>query len=132
MYFSQFLLVAEMLKLLYMYGHILEICQSVYSVLNDHCSDNVQAWSPYSRYRSLSAVDGLSRSLEFLGLWESLPVVGSLSGSFMVVNCLSKSSFKLLLLAPKYSLPVVGSDHQGRSLAVAKGILFRFHMTQMT
>ena len=29
----------------------------------------------------MSVVDGLSRSLEFLGRWESLPVVGGLSGS---------------------------------------------------
>ena len=37
--FSQFLLVAKTLKLLY--GHILERCQSIYSVLTDYRSDNV-------------------------------------------------------------------------------------------
>ena len=44
----------------------------------------------------------------------------------MVVNCLSKLSFKLLLLAP--NLLSVVDDLTG-SLAVAKGILFCFHMT---
>ena len=43
-----------------------------------------KAWFPYSRYQSLSVVDGLSRSLEFLSLWESLPVVGGFSGSLTV------------------------------------------------
>ena len=38
--FSQFLLVAKTIKLLY--GHLLESCQSIYSVLIDHRSDNVQ------------------------------------------------------------------------------------------
>ena len=77
-------------------------------------------------------VTGLSQSLEYLGRWESLPVVGGLSGpltvSFMVVNGLSKSLFKLLLLAPNL-LPFVGG--LSGSLAVAKGILCCFHMTQM-
>ena len=77
--------------------------------LNDDATsltDSVKAWLPYSCYRSLGVVDDLSQSLEYLGRWESLPVVGGLSGLqgrwqfFMVVNGLSKSSFKLLLLAP--------------------------------
>ena len=38
--FSQFLLAAKTIKLLY--GHILESCQSIYSVLTDHRGDNVQ------------------------------------------------------------------------------------------
>ena len=33
-----------------------------------------------------SVVDGPSRSLEYLGRWESLPVVGSLSGSLTVFH----------------------------------------------
>ena len=45
-----------------------------------------KAWFPYSRYRLLSVVDGLSRSLEFLGVWGSLPVVGGLSGSLTVFH----------------------------------------------
>ena len=48
--------------------------------------------------------------------------------SFMVVNGLSKLSFKWLLLAPNL-LSVV--DSLSGLLAVAKGILFCFHMTQM-
>ena len=31
---------------------------------------NNKAWFPYSRYRSLGVVDGLSESLEYLGHWE--------------------------------------------------------------
>ena len=45
----------------------------------------------------------------------------------MVVNGLSKSSFELLLLVPNL-LPVIGG--LSGSLAVARGILFHFHMTQ--
>ena len=45
-----------------------------------------KAWFPYSRYRSLGVVDSLSQSLEYLGRWESLPVVGSLSGSLAVAK----------------------------------------------
>ena len=47
---------------------------------------------------------------------------------FMVVNCLSKSSFKLLYLTPNLLTDVGGLLG---SLAVAKGILFCFRMTQM-
>ena len=46
----------------------------------------------------------------------------------MVVNGLSKLSFKLLLLAPNL-LSVI--DGLSGSLAVARGILFCFHMTQI-
>ena len=41
---------------------------------------------PYSRYRPLSVVDGHSRSLEYLGRWESLPVNGGLSVSLTVFH----------------------------------------------
>ena len=34
----------------------------------------------------LNVVDGLSRSFEFLGLWESLPVVGCLLGSLIAFH----------------------------------------------
>ena len=47
--------------------------------------EDAKAWFPYSRYRSLSVVDGLSRSLEYMGRWESLAVVGGLSGSLTVI-----------------------------------------------
>ena len=54
---------------------------------------NCQVWFPYSRYQSLNVVDGLSRPFEFLGLWESLPVVGCLGGSLIgkAINGISKS-----------------------------------------
>ena len=45
-----------------------------------------KAWLLYSRYRSLSVADGLLQSLEYLGRWELLPVVGSLSGSLTVFH----------------------------------------------
>ena len=35
-----------------------------------------KAWFPHSHYRSLSVVDDLAQSLEYLGHWESVPVVG--------------------------------------------------------
>ena len=34
-----------------------------------------KAWFQYSRYQSLSVVDGLLWSFEYLGRWESQPVV---------------------------------------------------------
>ena len=75
-----------------------------------------KAWLPYSRYQSLSVVDGLSQSLEYLGRWELLPVVGGLSGSLtvfhQVVNGLSKSPFKLCFWRQTYC----------QSLAVAKKV----------
>ena len=58
------------------------------------CSQNIhrvfsyRAWFPYSRYRSLSVVDGLSRPLQCLGRWESLPV-GGLSGPLTVFSWLN-------------------------------------------
>ena len=45
-----------------------------------------KAWFPYGRYRSLSVVDGLSRSFEYLGRRESLPVLSGLSGSLSVFH----------------------------------------------
>ena len=45
-----------------------------------------KAWFPYTLYRSLNVVDGFSQSLKFLGLWESLPVVGCLPGSLIVFH----------------------------------------------
>ena len=45
-----------------------------------------KAWFPYSRHRSLSVVDGLAWSLKYLGRWESVPVVGGLSGSLTVIH----------------------------------------------
>ena len=84
-------------------------------------------WFLYSRYRSVNViVDGLSRSFEFLSLWESLPVVGCLLGSLTAFHgCLRP--FKVFHLncyfwLQTYSLPVVGG--LSGSLAVAKVILF--------
>ena len=83
-----------------------------------------KAWFQYSRYQSLSVVDGLLWSFEYLGRWESLPVVDSLSWSLTVFQSLHLNCY---FWRQTYSLPVV-SGLSG-SLAVAKGILFCFHMT---
>ena len=85
-----------------------------------------KAWFRYSRYQSLSVIDGLSRSLEYLGRWESLPVVGGLSGSLTVFQSLHLNCY---FWRQTYSLPIVGG--LSGSLAVTKGISFCFHMTQM-
>ena len=77
-----------------------------------------KTWFPYSRYLSLTVSPGL------WGIW----VFGNHCQSF-VVNGLSKSSFKLLLLAP--NLFTASRWRFSGSLAVTKGILHCLHMTQM-
>ena len=65
---------------------------------------NCYAWFPYSRYRSLNVVDGLSGVIRVSGSsaitasrWLSFRVVDSLSWPLTVFQSLS---FKLLFLAP--------------------------------
>ena len=49
-------------------------------------SSDCEAWFPYGHYRLLSVVYDLLRSVELLGLWKSLQVVGGLSGSLTVAK----------------------------------------------
>ena len=87
-----------------------------------------KAWFPYSRSESLTV--GLSRSLEYLGCWKSLPtsrwryfsVVDSPSWPLVVFQSLHLNCY---FWRQTYSLPVV--DGLSGSLAVAKVILFCFH-----